>query len=159
MVLGATKRASLVHPRLPMRITVTHAGKMFRGDVRSSVANFSAQVTIMPMEAFEALRLPKKILTPSKLEIRAANGLKIETEGHFTGDVSARSTDGSTVDTAERIYITKGVNDFYWSCDAMIGLGILGKDFPMPVPKNGHGNHASHWSRTGIVMEALYHAA
>ena len=36
----------------------------------------------------------------------------------------------------------------------MIGIGILGKDFPIPLARNGHGNEKKRCSRMEIAMEA-----
>ena len=59
----------------------------------------------MPLAAFEAGSMPKKAIIKCYISLRAATGVKIDTVGFVHSRFSATSSDGSKVDSAEKIYI------------------------------------------------------
>ena len=95
------------------------------------VADTGAQVCLIPLQKFVALGLPRSALTFSKRPIEAANGARLDVIGWSDSVMSSPTATGGTMSTTQSLYVVRGVDEAYLSCNALMGLGMVNRDFPL----------------------------
>ena len=101
---------------------------------------------LIPLQKFVALGLPRGALTPSNRLIEAANGARLDVIGWSDCVMSSPTATGGTMSTTQRLYVVRGVNEAYLSCNALRGLGMVNRDrgsrSGLPrVPRRSGGRH------------------
>ena len=89
--------------------------------------------------------------SPSKTDIRGADGSALVVTGVVDSTVSATNQSGEIIATKVKFYVVNNVSECYLSCDAMRGLRIVNEHFPEAGSGNRHNDKT--WSRSGLIVE------
>ena len=110
-------------------------------------------MSVMPHRMFADLRFPWGCLKPANVEVRAANSHDMTVAGAFEAVISATTRNGEPISSMERIYVVEGAEEFYLSCEAMVGLGIIDREFPLAG--SAKDNSAAAAMESGRTTEAV----
>ena len=119
--------------------------------VMGAVADSGAQVSIFPSKMLQGNTPITFAPSPSKTDIRGADGSSLSVTGVVDSTVSATNQSGEIISSKVRFYVVNNVSECYLSCDAMRGLKIVNEHFPEAGSGNRHNDKA--WNRSGIVVE------
>ena len=139
------------HPRLPITVTMPSRSGPFDIKVMGAVADSGAQVSIFPSKMLQGNTPITFAPSPSKTDIRGADGSSLSVTGVVDSTVSATNQSGEIISSKVRFYVVNNVSECYLSCDAMRGLKIVNEHFPEAGSGNRHNDKA--WNRSGIVVE------
>ena len=117
------------HPRVDIQVEVE--GAVCPPVPIQAVADTGAMANVWGLGDFEAAGLPKHLLRPTRTNIKAANGQKLDICGVINCTVSGVSPSDKHINTECITYVSKSVNGFYLSKDTMIRLCIINDQFPV----------------------------
>ena len=133
------------HPYVSLMLSVD--GKAASVPV-TAVADTGAQCNIWSYKEFLNAGFTKSELHPVSSHFRVADTRRINIVGAFPGMFNGISPNGWSVVCRGLVYVSASVTGFYLSCDTMMALHIISKDFPVigkhlgkavPVTVNGLG--------------------
>ena len=117
-----TNRADYDHLNLP-------CPKMTPSTV-SAITDTGAQSSLMGLKVFLACGFSQASMLPVKRKMYAANNEGINILGATFVRLSGTDSHGSSLETAEMVYVSDSTDLFYLNRHAMEQLHIIGPDFP-----------------------------
>ena len=118
------------HPRLPITVTMPSRSGPFDIKVMGAVADSGAQVSIFPSKMLQGNTPITFAPSPSKTDIRGADGSPLVVTGAVDSTVAATNQSGEIISTEVKFYMVENVSECYLSWDAMRGLRIVNEHFP-----------------------------
>ena len=145
------------HPRLEVLFSFATPNGRKELRVKNAVADSGAQITIVPAGLLSQEGIAITGLRRSKIDLRAANNVKMDVLGVADATISALSPSGERFSTTTAAYVVKNVDEVFLSLETMVGLRIVDEQFPTAGAGNQHGAQKGAWDRTGTVTECLPH--
>ena len=132
---GSWRRANLqAHPRVRVQVQLdeTPSGTDTLPSLSiDAVADSGAQSDLLSLDEFLAAGFQRASLRPVALDVSAANRSPIPVEGAFLSRITGRSPRGDAVTCRSMVYVSSAVRGMYLSHSSMMGLGIVGCEFPV----------------------------
>ena len=126
------------HPRLELYVYVDHGDNSRFGrecsDVQgqdiSVLVDSGAQCCLWGLADCQKFGFKMGDLIPSKQGLSAVSKIGLHISGAVFLRLKGISKGGKSVDCAVFVYISPDINGFFLSREAMIQLGVIGRDFP-----------------------------
>ena len=126
------------HPRLPITVILPSESGPFEVRVAGAVADSGAQVSIFPSRMLKGKTPITFAPSPSRTDIRGADGSSLEVSGAVDTTVSATNPSGELITAKVRFYVVNNVTECYLSCGAMRALRIVNEHFPEAGSSDRH---------------------
>ena len=96
----------------------------------TAIADTGAQCNVWGYKQFSAAGFRKCDLYPVSCCFRVADKRRVTMVGVFPGTFVGFSCDGRILKCRGMVYVSEAISGFYLSCDTMMDLGIIPRDFP-----------------------------
>ena len=116
------------HPTITFVLTAE--GKDISASV-TAIADTGAQCNLWGRDEFVKAGFSRSVLYPVDSHFRVADKRRIQIDGAFHGVFGGVSPDGLNIECRGLVYVSPSVSGFYMSCDTMIDLGIIARNFPV----------------------------
>ena len=97
----------------------------------TAIADTGAQCNLWGYDEFVKAGFAKSVLHPVGSHFRVADKRRIYIDGAFPGVFNGVSPDGRNIVCRGLVYVSRSVSGFYLSCDTMMDMGIIDRNFPV----------------------------